>query len=122
MDDTHCGDKCPYKEMGFDKCPNEIETWWQPAEGSGQPKLVKDCAPKRMMLMIQQLYNRMEGVQKQQGEVCGQTYKLTESLKTIAQIQRNGFASQKDLEDLENIGLIEDNNGKSLPTISDSSS
>ena len=120
MEDTHCGDQCPFKKMGYDKCPNELESWWQPADEL-QPKLVKDCAPKRMLLMMQQLYNRMDGVQKQQTEVCGQTYRLTEGLKMMAKIQMQGKASPEQIENLEEAGLIEQGDN-AIPTISDSSS
>ncbi len=44
-------------------CPNYQESWWTPENG-GQPVLIKDCAPKRTMLMIQEIYGRLTGVQK----------------------------------------------------------
>lgn len=66
--DTAC-ENCPFKRMGFSECPNYIETVWH-EQGSQQPTIVKDCAPKRSLLMIQELYNRTFGLQQQvsQGE------------------------------------------------------
>lgn len=108
MENTHCGDECPYKQMGFKKCPNELESWWESSEKGSAPKLVKDCAPKRMLIMMQQLYNRMDGVQKQQGEVCGQNYRMADGLRTLAQIQLCGMATNKDLHKLQETGIIEE--------------
>lgn len=49
-------------------CFNFVESWWTP-EGRKEPIVVKDCAPKRTFMMIQDLYNRLIGVQKQQDEL-----------------------------------------------------
>lgn len=49
-----------------EECINFTSAWWRPEEG--KPVLLNDCAPKRMPLMIQELYNRMTGVQKSQEE------------------------------------------------------
>lgn len=64
---------CNYKECKlFDylggepnQCPNYMETWWNPSNND-TPVLVKDCAPRRTFLMIQDLNNRLVGVQKSQ--------------------------------------------------------
>jgi len=45
------------------QCPQYIESWWTP-EGDGKPILVKDCSTKRLFLMVQELHNRLIGVQK----------------------------------------------------------
>jgi len=66
---------CNYKECKLfdllggvpEQCPHYIESWWTPSDG-GKPILVKDCAPKRTFLMIQDLNNRLIGVQKSQEE------------------------------------------------------
>ena len=68
-------DTCNYKECKLfdllggtpEQCPNYQETWWTP-EGKGKPILIKDCAPRRTFLMIQDLSNRLVGVQKAQEE------------------------------------------------------
>lgn len=51
-----------------EQCPNFIETWWQPTAISGEsiPKKVNDCAPKRSLLMIQELHGRLIGIQQTQ--------------------------------------------------------
>jgi len=66
---------CNYKECKLfdllggkpEQCPNYQESWWTP-EGKGKPVLIKDCAPRRTFLMIQDLSNRLVGVQKAQEE------------------------------------------------------
>jgi len=66
---------CNYKECRLfdllggkpEQCPNYQESWWTP-EGKGKPILIKDCAPRRTFLMIQDLSNRLVGVQKAQEE------------------------------------------------------
>ena len=63
MNDTACAD-CPFKKMGFSECPNYIETLWH-EQGNPQPKIVKDCAPKRSLLMLHELYNRTFALQQQ---------------------------------------------------------
>ena len=68
-------DTCNYKECKLfdllggkpEQCPNYQESWWTP-EGKGKPVLIKDCAPRRTFLMIQDLSNRLVGVQKAQEE------------------------------------------------------
>lgn len=63
MKDTACKD-CPFLKMGFPECPNYIETLWY-QEGEVQPVIVKDCAPKRSLLMLHELHGRVFGCQKQ---------------------------------------------------------
>jgi len=43
------------------KCFNYIESWWKP-ENKKEPILIKDCAPKRTFIMIQELHNRFIGI------------------------------------------------------------
>lgn len=50
-----------------EQCPNFIETVW--VSDKGEKKLVRDCAPKRTLLMVQDLYNRQVGLQKAQEEM-----------------------------------------------------
>ena len=51
-----------------EQCPNYQETWWTPEINGkpGTPILIKDCAPRRTFIMIQELYNRMIGIQQAQ--------------------------------------------------------
>ena len=50
-----------------EQCCNYQESWWTP-EGKGKPVCIKDCAPRRTFLMVQDLHNRLIGVQKAQEE------------------------------------------------------
>lgn len=66
MENTCCEGKCPFVKTGFcnsvDECPNFVESWWTNA-AEPEPKLVRDCAPKRLMKQMAQLQCRLEGVQ-----------------------------------------------------------
>jgi hypothetical protein len=75
--DPHTGQStCGMADLfGVKKCPNYIETWWTPNKigGESQPTLVCDCAPKRTLMMIQDLHNRLVGVEKAQEELRNET-------------------------------------------------
>jgi len=66
MEDTCAKNECPMWKKFKEKCPNYIESWWTPSQpgGDGQPILLHDCAPRRTFLMIQELNNRLIGVEK----------------------------------------------------------
>jgi hypothetical protein len=40
-----------------------MESWWQEG-GTGQPKVISDCAPKRMLIQQQVEVNRMYALQQ----------------------------------------------------------
>jgi hypothetical protein len=40
-----------------------VESWWQEG-GTGQPKVISDCAPKRMLIQQQMEVNRMFALQQ----------------------------------------------------------
>ena len=88
MKDTAC-ENCPFKKMGFDQCPNYIETLWHQKDES-QPVIVKDCAPKRTLLMLQELYGRIFALQQQVSQTenellnhRGSITKLYEAIKYV---------------------------------------
>jgi hypothetical protein len=66
MEDTACGSKCAFVKMGFittcEDCPNYTETWWQEGQ-TGNTRIVKDCAPKRIMNQLGALQARTENAQ-----------------------------------------------------------
>jgi iron-sulfur cluster repair protein YtfE (RIC family) len=66
------------------RCPNYVEGWWTPKEG-GRPVLIKDCAPKRIFLMLQDIHNRLEGLQKAQEQQRNQSHNLYNSMATFVE-------------------------------------
>jgi hypothetical protein len=66
MKDTCLKEKCHLWDL-FDQknCPNYCESFWKP-EDTNQQKLVCDCAPRRTMLMIQDIFNRIICMQQSQ--------------------------------------------------------
>lgn len=66
MENTSCGDKCPFVKMGAcnseRECPNFMESWWTLSTET-TPKLVADCAPKRLLIQQNALQLRVEQLQ-----------------------------------------------------------
>ena len=65
------------------KCPFSLETWWKPLEG--QPKLIRDCAMIRSLLMIQELYNRQIGLQAALESQRNEAVKIFDTFRNIAE-------------------------------------
>lgn len=68
MQDTCDPRKCSFlkkvlKEKSPEGCPNYIESLWTKV-GESQPIIVRDCAPKRTVLICQDLVNSNLGMQK----------------------------------------------------------
>lgn len=66
MENTCAPEKCKLHDLlGGDpnQCPNYVESWWEPQEG-GKPILVQDCAPKRQIIMLQDIFNRLLALQQ----------------------------------------------------------
>jgi len=72
VQDTCQKEKCPYwKLTGNDDrpCPMYVGVTYQPPPTNpGQPHLVHDCAPVRSLLLLQELSNRLVGVERAQEE------------------------------------------------------
>jgi len=60
-----CTDKCAWykKYKQGERCPFYVETVWNPNNGDGRPTVVKDCAPKRSVLLQMEAHNQMIGLQ-----------------------------------------------------------
>jgi len=80
--DTADCSTCAFKVKDGKKCPNYIETLWH-EEGNSQPRIVKDCAPKRTLLMLQELYNRTFSLQKQVSQAESQVHELNGQFKCL---------------------------------------
>lgn len=67
MESTSCAENCPFVKTGFcsteKECPNYVESWWIEGGKDGQPKLLKDCATKRLLLQQQYMQLRLEQMQ-----------------------------------------------------------
>lgn len=102
MDNTCCEGKCPWVKTGFckevEECPNFVETWWQEGK-SGDQKLVRDCAPKRIMMQISYLHSRLEGVQAATEQVRNETTLMKGHFAALVD------ASHKHIEEQERLAL-----------------
>jgi hypothetical protein len=65
--DTCTGKRCPFWNRYGDQCPNFVEGTWLTPENHEYK--TKDCAPKRSMILCQQLYDFMIGTRKDYAEV-----------------------------------------------------
>lgn len=86
MDNT-CSKECPLWKKYKDKCPNYIQTTW--TNEKGEVKLIEDCAPKRTMLMLQEVYNRLVGVEKSQEQQRNEFSYFTAIIKNAMQGANN---------------------------------
>ena len=75
MEGTCKGD-CKFGELFKcrEECPNFIQTWWNPLDGS--PEMVNDCAPRRTLLMMQGLFDRQIALQKSLEEQRNESARL----------------------------------------------
>jgi len=67
MENTSCGENCCYVKSGFcnneTECPNYLEQAWSNSK-TGEMKVVKDCAPKRMAFNQSDIIHRQLVLQK----------------------------------------------------------
>jgi hypothetical protein len=86
MRDTNCGDKCIFVKNGWCKtdaeCCNYQESIWQESRTNEQ-LLVKDCIPKRLMLMQQNDSNRSIAIQSSAENLSHRIETLEKELKYI---------------------------------------
>lgn len=91
MENTSCGENCPYVKQGFCskecECPNYVETWWVEPDGN-TPRKLKDCSPKRMLLQQQFLQTRLEFVQQSLEQSRNQYHELCTYLKNVIEISK----------------------------------
>jgi len=93
-------DTCCLKSVFFaslldkvEQCPNYIEGWWKPLEG--EPEMFKDCAPKRTHIMVQDLYNRLIGLQQTAEQERNKSHEVT---KNLIKLFEHDVIVQKDIE------------------------
>lgn len=112
-DCTNCGDKCPFVKQGFcqtdSECPHYLESWWQDQK-TGQQKLVKDCAPKRLLLDSQAMFNRSIAVQGSLDKLEFRLSKL-ESLLEMLISQSKKFMVEQEINSIKMLQLPENPRG-----------
>lgn len=60
--ESTCKMSCPFWKKYRHNCPHYIETTWMPHDESRPPKVIKDCAPKRSLLLQLELHSKLEGM------------------------------------------------------------
>lgn len=79
-----CNDKCPFWKKYKKNCPNYVEGTWKTAEG--HVYITMDCAPKRSMILCQQVYDHMIDVRKDYNQVRNVAGQLMETVARQAKI------------------------------------
>ena len=104
IENTNCCENCAFVKAGLCKtdtgCPNYVESWWLEKDGV-TPKMVKDCAPKRMIFMQQVEVHRMQAVQAALEQTRNECMLLQQELKTCLQ-QSIAYMEEKRIGELEN--------------------
>lgn len=72
--DTCTGKKCPFFRRYGDQCPNYVTGQW--VTNDGHIYDTKDCAPKRSMILCQQIYDQMVDTRKDYNDVRNVTIQL----------------------------------------------
>ena len=76
-----------------DQCPYFHQLHWLPQDG-GQPYATDDCAAKKTMLMVQELFTRLIGVQQASEQERNASHALvSEMANIIAIVQAKPMAS-----------------------------
>jgi hypothetical protein len=75
------------------ECPNFMESWWQEG-GQGQPKIIQDCVPKRILIQQQTEVNRMFALQQAVEQMRNRLEKLEGLLGQLIDQSRNYMVEQ----------------------------
>lgn len=86
-----------------------MESWWQDQK-TGQQKLVKDCAPKRLLLDSQAMFNRSIAVQGSLDKLEFRLSKL-ESLLEMLISQSKKFMVEQEINSIKMLQLPENPRG-----------
>jgi len=68
MENTCMKEKCFFWDMFDGNCPMYIELKFENPQ-TNEVKHTEDCAPKRIVLMLSDMYGRLEGLQKVTGSL-----------------------------------------------------
>lgn len=86
MDHTSCGNECPLVKSGVCKtekeCCNYVENWWIP-NSKEKPVIIKDCAPKRLLMMQQDQVNYTLNLQQSVNELKEEVKRLSDMLTSL---------------------------------------
>jgi hypothetical protein len=99
MENTNCGENCAYVKSGFCKsdceCPYYVQTWWT-NDVDPQPKLVKDCFPKKFAVEQNQVVHRVIVLQSVIEELRNRVTSLENLIRQLI-IQNNALCVQNEI-------------------------
>ena len=86
MDCTNCKENCSFVKSGFCEtdrgCPFYLESWWL-KDGDPEPKLIKDCFPKKFGVEQNRLLHRFLATQSVVEDVRNRMDRLENLLATL---------------------------------------
>ena len=103
MENTCNFKQCKFGKKHFkkaDECFNYRETWWTPADGS-TPVLLKDCAPVRTMIMVQNFTNQQIGLQQAMEQQRNEARKIMDFAEGIIDCVRAKMIEDKNKKLIE---------------------
>lgn len=107
MDCSNCGNECSFVKTGFCKtdkeCPFYVETWWQ-LEGEQNPKLIKDCFPKKFALEQNHLLHRFLCMQSVMEDLRHRMAKLEGMLEQLIG-QSKDFLNEREEKSLSSADI-----------------
>ena len=103
-----CTTKCKFWKKYKENCPFFMETLWAPHEGSSQPKTVKDCAPKRSLILQMETFAMIQGLHT----ASNQERNLQHNVLTALSIMAPDNPLLKAFEKIEDAPVVELIEGK----------
>ncbi|MEM3714863.1 MAG: hypothetical protein QXF82_07950 [Nitrososphaeria archaeon] len=99
MENTNCGENCPFVKSGFIKsdkeCPHFIQTIWQ-QEGNPTPKIVSDCYPKKFAAEQNMLLHRFLAMQSVTEELRNKIHDMEKSISQLCDILSQKITEKKE--------------------------
>ncbi len=109
MENTNCEKECAFVKSGFcssDKeCPHYLESWWE-IQGKHEPKLVKDCFPKKFGMEQNRLLYKFSCVHADVGNLKNRLEQIEIMLMNLIN-RSNEFLLENSKENVENKNLLE---------------
>jgi hypothetical protein len=100
MEDTACKERCAFVKAGVCKscedCPNYVESWWN--QKDGPPRLIRDCAPKRIMLQVCRLETEFVSVQGAAEEARNHAVLMNAHFTALVDATKSAIEEQKQLD------------------------
>lgn len=111
MENTACGEDCPFVKQGFcssdNECPHFVKSCWQDSD-TKELVIVKDCSPKRVLLQQNILFNQVFALQQSLTEARNEYQKLSSVLLDL--VEKSKLVILEKSKTCQNTGKLDYNN------------